>query len=195
MDLTSIVWNCVRLFQGSGLSTNSLRAALREHTAESHARLDAAIGPFHDIESYRSFVLNSYLFRSLVEPECDAVAAWPVLPLVAAMQADMDDLKIASAPQPLAPIALPDWSTKLGALYVLEGSGVGARLLFRRAQTLGLGAEFGARHLAIQVEDMHRWPAFLAILEAADTEPAFDRSAALASAQVVFERALEIYRS
>lgn len=52
----------------------------------------------------------------------------------------------------------------LGTLYVLEGSALGARILFRRAQAIALGENCGARHLALQ-SWANSWKTFLVVLE------------------------------
>jgi heme oxygenase len=81
-------------------------------------------------------------------------------------------------------------SAYLGALYVLEGSSVGARMLCRDAAKLGYGADYGARHLHRQCEDRTRWPRFLALLEAT---PDVDRDAALDTAARTFRFAQAAY--
>ena len=68
---------------------------------------------------------------------------------------------------PQADLAL-DGDRLFGALYVLEGSSLGARILFKRAQALGLSAAFGARHLALLSGSIDGWRSFLDRLEGAD---------------------------
>ncbi len=53
----------------------------------------------------------------------------------------------------------------LGALYVLEGSALGARVIASRIVDLGVNAEFGGRHLNQQIADGRSWGAYLDILE------------------------------
>ena len=79
----------------------------------------------------------------------------------------------------------------LGVLYVLEGSALGARLLLRRAEALGMNSKFGARHLALQTAMPTAWPNFLSILEAASLDIAQEAEcvgAAIATF-TLFERA------
>ncbi len=82
-------------------------------------------------------------------------------------------------------------SEALGVAYVLEGSRLGAKLLFRRAISLGFGAEHGARHLSVQSRGADCWKSYIAALEAA--EP-FDPDAAVAAASATFGLALDAFR-
>ena len=45
-------------------------------------------------------------------------------------------------------------------------SALGSRLLYRRAEALGMTASFGARHLAVQSAPSDQWRSFLTLLEA-----------------------------
>ncbi len=56
----------------------------------------------------------------------------------------------------------------LGALYVIEGSALGAMLLRKQAQQLGLSENYGARHLASQTSEPARWRSFVAKLDERD---------------------------
>jgi heme oxygenase len=106
--------------------------------------------------------------------------------------ADMADLEMQLPQAPCSSgLDIDAHSSLLGTLYVLEGSALGARVLYQRAQALGLTAQFGARHLARQASRIEDWRAFLDILEAADSfdiERAADASlAAFAIAADAFE--------
>jgi heme oxygenase len=79
---------------------------------------------------------------------------------------DLDDLQ--AEPLPDVPFAMAfDVAGVLGTLYVLEGSGLGARVLFKDALKLGLSQHYGARHLAMQAASLGAWHALLARLESA----------------------------
>lgn len=71
----------------------------------------------------------------------------------------------------------------LGCAYVIEGSALGARVLYKRAQELGLHAGHGARHLAEQSATLDNWRAFTGLLET--VEP-FDLAAASRGAVAAF---------
>lgn len=152
----------------------SRRTILREQTSVAHASLDGTISAFDSIASYGRYLRGTYAFRSAVESRL-ASAVWPASlcgwenqNFGSAIRQDLADLDM----EPQDRIELPDISSgreeMLGLLYVLEGSALGSRILYKRAQALGLGADFGARHLAAQSERSDRWPRFLALLESAD---------------------------
>lgn len=166
-----------------------LRAALRDHTASTHQQLDELVGAFATDEQYKTFVLSSFRFRLAAERASSESDLWEPLFLVDDLRADLADLGLTVPPAASVTLQLATPSEKLGALYVLEGSALGARLLQRRAEVLGFTATFGARHLAHQTGNNGRWKRFLAVLD----HQQLDRDAALAAAQRVFEAALTIY--
>lgn len=166
-----------------------LRSYLRDQTSDLHQRLDAQVGAFASVAQYRAFVEHSLVFRRMAEPACAGFAPWNALSLIDDMASDLTDLEGALPPSSPSPVVLRDPAARLGALYVLEGSSLGARLLFRRAEALGFTERFGARHLARQSGDRERWQTFVEFLDASTFAP----SAVAAGAVLMFEAALEIY--
>ncbi|SMO44696.1 Heme oxygenase [Paracoccus laeviglucosivorans] len=145
------------------------------------------MGEMRGSEDYRHYLRGTYAFRAALEPALDD-AGWQVERLLDNLRADLADLGEpvpTAAPAP----ALHDFAAKAAALYVLEGSALGARLIARRAAALGFDERHGARHLAQQTAAPTRWPAFLDWLEqsAAPPEPA------TAAARQVFQTALLAY--
>jgi heme oxygenase len=146
------------------------RFRLRERTSHAHAAVDHLIGPFRSAADYERYVLGLYAFRIPLETKL-AATAWPELfghwrpqPIGQALRADMDDLRLTPrivAESPDRPGGIEDL---LGLLYVLEGSALGAQILYRRAQDLGFTSTCGARHLALQ-SGVDSWREFIAILE------------------------------
>ena len=167
-----------------------LRAELRQATADIHERLDRTVGQFDDRTSYRLYLENTFRFRHSVEPALAGHPLWPVQSLIPDLRQDLEDFGLSASVSEVAVPPLSDPAAQIGALYVLEGSGLGARLLFRRAEALGLDAQFGARHLATQIGDPNRWRRFVALLDGAED---IDRSQAVAGAHAVFETALALY--
>lgn len=167
------------------------RFALRAETADAHAALDAAVGPLADAAAYHRYLRGLHAFRTTAEAQLVG-AAWRPVPLVAFLEADMADLGVAARRPVRLGTGAGDPSTELGLAYVLEGSALGARLLWRDAQALGFGAGFGARHLAEQTADKARWPAFCAALESA---PDYDGATATAAATRAFEAALSAFET
>lgn len=172
------------------MQQDSIRSALRSHTADQHQKLDDAVGVFDTIEGYARFVRQSHSFRAAIEDIIPSSVDWTVIRLSGLLANDLDDLGEAPDAQILFPAALPDPGYWLGVAYVLEGSALGARLLVRRASALGFSATRGARHLSVQAETGSRWRDFQARLDAA---PVAAHQAMLAGAAAAFDFALSIY--
>jgi heme oxygenase len=170
----------------------SLRYFLREQTAASHHRVDTAVGDWESLDDYRRYLKSQFAFRHAMEAAlADLDAPQDLQPFTRRVFAplvrqDMIDLGDNLTPMP-AParlgIGLDNRSTLLGMLYVLEGAALGARLLVRRAEALGLNAAHGARHLAAQAGDKLGWPQFVTLLEAEDR---IDAEAAVEGADAAF---------
>jgi heme oxygenase len=174
------------------------RFRLRELTAEAHASLDAMIGDFDSVESYNRYLVGMHGFRSAVESAL-ARAEWPAIfgnwrpDFIASYAAD-DLMDLGLKPEPVRhefEIA-PDASSLFGIAYVLEGSSLGARVLYKRALALGMTPNHGARHLALQAATIDNWGALLEILEAA--EP-FDMAAAAKASNETFHIAERAFMS
>ncbi|MBN9363050.1 MULTISPECIES: biliverdin-producing heme oxygenase [unclassified Devosia] len=173
------------------MQITSRRWLLRERTAEAHAAVDAAIGGFHDLPSYGNYLRAIAAFRRPIEDRLNSVA-WPEALLdwrparvSEAIAADLADLGI--RPDASRPQQVPlEGDSLFGALYVLEGSALGARLLLARAESIGLSAGFGARHLALLGSNIDGWRGFLARLE--QVEP-FDLEMALEGSLATFHSA------
>lgn len=171
----------------------SLRDDLRQATRAIHQQLDDLVGGFGTLAEYRRYLVASHAFRRAAESALfsEDSSNWNALSIVEAGERDLADLGCTLRPaSPAAPEAAHSASWQLGAHYVLEGSGIGARLLLRRAEELGLSAVFGARHLAQQAADRERWPRFLAVLDGSSA----DRLEAREGAHALFSLALAAHR-
>lgn len=162
-----------------------------------HNAVDEAVGHFSDVESYRRYVRDMSAFRLPLErglaraalPEM--FAGWQPTAVGAQIEGDLDDLGL-SRPDVVdiaAPTAAEDL---LGVLYVLEGSSLGAQLLYRRAQDLGFSDSHGARHLAVQSGGVARWRGFLDVLEAA---PDIDMDRVAEASRKTFQLAETAFKS
>nr|WP_111300912.1 biliverdin-producing heme oxygenase [Paracoccus saliphilus] len=169
------------------------RQILRTGTDVLHRRLDDQLGDLTRVQDYIRYLAGTFAFRCALEPAlttalADAGQAWRILPLSAALRADMRDI---GHPLPVLP-AVPDLTQRAGlagALYVVEGSALGARLIASRAAALGFGTDHAARHLAQQTADKSRWRSFLTWLE----EAPFDPHISVQTAQAVFHMAIEAH--
>jgi heme oxygenase (biliverdin-IX-beta and delta-forming) len=171
------------------------RWTLRKRTAEAHAVLDEAIGAFDTREDYERYLLAMYAFRQPVEHWLQGVAwpqtlgNWRPRAISDALTRDLADLALQPPAGPAFTVE-PELSRLMGALYVLEGSALGAQLLLTRAQALGLDDRFGARHLAIQA-NVDSWRGFLDQLESADP---FDIETATAASLATFDAAAQAFQ-
>lgn len=154
---------------------------LKALTSRVHEGVDRSImsaSSFASIDRYKHFLTIQYLFhRDVAALYADArlQAAFPDLvqryrlPLV---MADMADLGV-STPEGGDPAFVAgeplDMGNALGWLYVAEGSNMGAAVLRKEAQKLGLTDDHGARHLAPAPEGpAAHWRAFTSALDAVE---------------------------
>jgi heme oxygenase len=158
-------------------ATTSRWRRLKDGTAGAHQLLDdriMAADPFASRERYGAFVRVQHAFHRHIDalysrPELEALfpdlKECRRLPLIVQ---DLADLGISPTDRALPAANEPsDTSTAMGWLYVAEGSNLGAAFLLKAAQKLGLGEEFGARHLAASPKGRApSWRLFTAALDA-----------------------------
>jgi len=173
-----------------------VRGFLREATSALHRELDAMVGVFSSRDDYARFLQGTFRHRAPVETALQAVVVTPRLSsqgrrLLPELKADLADL---AQPLPaVTPFSLPsDRASVLGALYVLEGSALGARVLVKSAHALGFGSEFGARYLSAQAGSLDSWRALLAELDGLE-RPEWE--AAARASRAIFAHAIEAFRS
>ncbi len=169
------------------------RFLLRERTARLHALVDSVVGAFDTLADYRHYLAGIHRFRADMEAvigDFRGENGWQPCRVAAQAEQDLRDLGV----PPLSAIAHEQMadtpSGRFGALYVLEGSALGARILYQRAVMLGLSAEAGARHLAAQAQGVENWRGFLDLLDRADP---FDLDAAADGAERVFRHAVRSF--
>lgn len=160
------------------------RQALREATSARHAELDSLVGEFRSAGEYGVYVRGIHAFRRDIESGVAPVHGWMPTQIATEATSDLRDLSISALPATSFEQA-PNPSAMLGRAYVLEGSGLGARLLLRSAQALGFSEGFGARHLTRQANAHENWRTLLALLEHADV----NIDAAITEAVLTFNRA------
>ena len=170
------------------MTSTPRRWLLRDRTADAHAAVDAAIGGFDDLSTYRAYLKALAAFRAPIEQQLatlawpDALGRWRPNSVSAALAEDMDDLGVTQDLSATSALRL-DGARLYGTLYVLEGSTLGALLLFQRAQALGLSESYGARHLALLGGSIQSWRGFLERLE--EAEP-FDLDGAVEASVAAF---------
>lgn len=147
-----------------------LRTRLRAATADTHARVDALMGGgFGDERGYRAYLGGMHAFVVALLPavrEQASALRWELPAWDALLRQDMAQTG-AQTIDGIAPLPGCDRTQALGALYVLEGAALGARMLVRQVQALGHGPHSGARFLHAHADGDagQRWPRFLALLE------------------------------
>jgi heme oxygenase len=164
-----------------------------------HRRLDDAImalDPFGDRRRYARLLQIHRDFHCLIAPLYAATSLAALIPdlaeraRLAAVEQDAADLHVSLTPPPAARFAsdvAPDRGTALGWLYVAEGSSLGAAILLKAAMTLGLGANFGARHLAGHADGRARhWRTFTAAIDGVALTPE-EEARAVAGARDAFD--------
>ena len=153
----------------------STRALLRASTARLHAVVDARFAPMlrSGEAGYRSFLLASAaavfpLEQALLAADVDAVLPdWAQRTRSAALRADLADLGVTDVPVAPPPL-LAGEARQFGALYVLEGSRLGAKLLLPELLARGGTRVRAATRYLRHGEGRRLWPSFLAYLESSE---------------------------
>lgn len=168
----------------------SARAFLKAQTAAAHDALDAHFGAYDlaDRGQYAEFlsVHAAALFaveRALEEAGVERIMPqWPAMRRSLLIQRDLDALGTSPASQP-AIARLQGEAEILGALYVLEGSRLGGKLLMK-----AVGQGFPVFYLGHQPP--LTWPQFVAEIERT-LQSGVDRGIAAQAANRVFAAFLD----
>jgi heme oxygenase len=162
--------------------------------------LVAAAAPFDDRERYSRFAIVQYQFQSEIDPLYRRDSLQLLIPdlasrsRLAAVSADLADLDVTPPSIDFGVAAAVDDYAALGWLFVSEGSTLGAAMLLKRVQMLGLSETFGARYLAPATQGRARhWKQFV---EALDGLPLTDEQDAQVStaADAAFQRFAELIK-
>lgn len=155
----------------AALPSGGLRAQLRAATAAQHRVLDA-LGERFDLTTgagYGAFLTAQAAALPGLEARLAAgplPRGWQAERRAPALASDLAALGLAP-PRPLACPPLESAALRVGALYVLEGSRLGAVVLLRRVVQALPGAPTA---FLAQGQGGGLWPAFVAWLEALDPE-------------------------
>lgn len=174
------------------MGNSKRRFELRDRTRDKHEKLDAAVGAFENVAEYRRYVAFLSRFRFAMDRVMHNVVwpgdwSWRPIDVSGSIALDAADLGLQLTASKTSMLPFGSESALLGALYVLEGSTLGARVLKSRAAALGMTDRFGARHLALMTRDGSGWQSFLRQLD--DVER-FDIECAAQAANAVFDLAL-----
>lgn len=163
----------------------SARDALRTATADDHARVDRLFGRLRldRRDEYVGFLRAQAMAYLPAEAAVERAAPtallpdWPERRRAALLRDDLDRLGVTRPAEGRAP-SLASPAAVLGAVYVLEGSRLGGRLLAR-----SVPAHFPRRFLT--AGEPRLWRALVAALDENLADPA-DRAKAVAAAREVF---------
>ncbi|OPH37848.1 biliverdin-producing heme oxygenase [Moraxella equi] len=157
------------------MSELTLTEALKEHSRTTHDAVDnlvMSMEPFASHDNYRKFLQAQYEFHSTVNPiyhneklasQIDGLAELARLDRV---KSDMKDLEATPFDRDVETPTFTD-SEAIGWLYCVEGSNVGAAILYKEAGKIDLSDEFGASHLAAHADGrMPHWRATKAKINA-----------------------------
>ena len=178
-----------------------LSRRLKTETQAAHEGLDSRImasRPFDSRDHYALFLGMQLQFHHDIQPLYDDPRLAALVPDLASrcrlsmIEADLADLNLVSSSTKPGTSMSADLATRFGWLYVAEGSNLGAAFLIKEAAKLGLGENFGARHLAASPEGRGRqWKTFQAALDSA----AFDEEGearVVAGAVAAFKRVQQL---
>ncbi len=177
-----------------------MHVRIRSETQDLHDRLEAVVAADEQTSARASYVRYLYrlwrLHRAAEDDLCGrdfsrfgfSYATRRRSPLLESDLAALDDPMAASQRADLP--ALPPFATPaaaLGAVYVIEGSAMGARVLLAQiTRNLDLDADSGASFFAGRPsDDRHMWRAVLAALAMIDPDGR-DADAAVAGARAMF---------
>jgi len=150
------------------------RRRLREATAPLHTACEEIVQSadfFGNKSRYGYFIAVMHGAYATLEPLLESGGVTQLLPdwgkrkRLCDLEHDCEALGVETPAHP-STFALPAGAGGLlGALYVTEGSTLGARLLAVQARRIGISERNGAHFLTRQAREMALWPDFLDTLE------------------------------
>ncbi|MDH2273183.1 biliverdin-producing heme oxygenase [Moraxella porci] len=180
----------------------TLTEALKEHSRTTHDSVDhlvMSMQPFASLDNYRKFLQAQYAFHQTVNPiyHHDALAeridGLAQLARFERVKSDMADLQV----EPFAgELPTPSFSDDeaIGWLYCVEGSNVGAAILYKEAGKIELSDTHGASHLAAHIDGrLAHWRDTKAKIDTLETT--IDKAAALKGADDAFAYFKQVIRA
>ncbi|MDO5651638.1 MAG: biliverdin-producing heme oxygenase [Moraxella sp.] len=185
----------------------TLCEALKAHSRTTHDAVDALVmsmQPFASQDNYRKFLQAQYEFHRAVRPIYDNAelrAAFVseqggLVSLSRLGRVEQDMANLGVTPFETA-ITVPSYTDTeaIGWLYCVEGSNVGAAILYKEAGKIELDEGFGATHLAAHADGrMPHWRNVKACLNAILLSES-DRQAAMKGADDAFAYFKQLIRT
>lgn len=157
------------------MSELTLTEALKEHSRTTHDAVDnlvMSMQPFANHDNYKKFLQAQYEFHTTVNPiyHNEKIAnnfeGLAQLARLDRVKSDMKDLEVEPFGKDVEQVSYTD-SEAVGWLYCVEGSNVGAAILYKEAGKIDLSDEFGASHLSAHADGrMPHWRAVKAKIDA-----------------------------
>lgn len=176
---------------------------LKQHSRQTHDSVDnlvMSMQPFASHDNYRKFLQAQYEFHKTVNPIyhnpklAQMIDGLAELARFERVKNDMKDLEVA----PFEPsIDAPSYTDDeaVGWLYCVEGSNVGAAILYKEAGKIELTDAFGASHLAAHPDGrMPHWRDVKAKIDALPIDDAA-RAAAMKGADDAFAYFKQVIRT
>lgn len=172
-------------------SSLPVRQRLKQATEPAHVSLEARIGPLATQTAYNEYLRGLYAFRSVTEDWLSThgakeIGTWTPQNIASYLHEDINDLDL--TPLSVSPVSWASQANEsfaMGVHYVLEGSALGARVLCKQVEALGLNRDYGARHLWAQAQTLESWRGFLTVL----SDHKSDEDALIAGANAAFKAA------
>jgi heme oxygenase (biliverdin-IX-beta and delta-forming) len=150
-----------------GVASCGLRERLKQATAAAHRALDARFGAF-DLTTRPGYLRFLEASAAALTPLEDALERagvqeifedWPLRSRRAAIAADI--ARLGGAIRPLPDIGTFNRNQVVGAMYVLEGSRLGAQYLLKTVLAAASPAIAGSTRYLRHGADQRLWPSFL----------------------------------
>lgn len=182
---------------------STLTEALKEHSRQTHDSVDnlvMSMQPFASHDSYRKFLQAQYEFHKTVLPIysnekiASQVEGLAELSRFERVKNDMKALEVAPFEGDIETPAYTD-DEAIGWLYCVEGSNVGAAILYKEAGKIELDETHGASHLAAHPDGrMPHWRAVKAKIDALEVSEE-TRAAAMKGADDAFAYFKKVIRA
>lgn len=163
-------------------TTPTLTEALKAHSRTTHDAVDKLVmsmEPFASHDNYRKFLQAQYEFHRTVAPiyQNEKIASHfdglAQLSRFERVKSDMKDLQVAPYEGDMERPVFSD-DEAIGWLYCVEGSNVGAAILYQEAGKIDLKDDFGASHLAAHPDG--RMPHWRSVKAKIDALPVLDEA-------------------
>lgn len=156
------------------LLSQPLSEALKVYSRKTHDSVDEAVmsnQPFASQENYAKFLQTQHEFHETVRSlygDAELNQQLPSLDTLGRADKVQDDMQALNVQPAKIDVARPtiEGAKRIGWLYCVEGSNIGAAILYKEAGKIQLDESHGASHLAAHPDGRKaHWLAFKALLD------------------------------